>query len=70
MLAFEWDGRKNRRNRTRHGIWFEEAKTAFEDPRAILVADPDHSEHEERISTFGNEFFRQSTGRRSLFKGS
>jgi uncharacterized DUF497 family protein len=53
MLVFGWDERKNRRNRAKHGIWFEEAKTAFEDPRAILVDDPDHSEHEERFLLLG-----------------
>ncbi len=41
---FGWDERKNRRNRAKHGIWFEEAKTAFEDTQAILVNDPDHSD--------------------------
>ena len=49
MLAFERDEQKNRRNRSKHGIWFEEAKTAFEDPRASLVDDPAHSVHEERF---------------------
>ena len=53
MLVFGWDERKNRRNRAKHGIWFEEAKTVFEDPQAILVDDPDHSEHEERFLLLG-----------------
>ena len=25
MLRFEWDERKNRSNRTKHGVWFEAA---------------------------------------------
>ena len=57
MLAFEWDERKNRRNRAKHGIWFEEATTVFEDPRAIVVDDPDHSEHEERFLLLGTSSF-------------
>jgi uncharacterized DUF497 family protein len=33
MLRFEWDERKNRSNRTKHGVWFEEAQSAFRDPK-------------------------------------
>jgi uncharacterized DUF497 family protein len=53
MLVFASDERKNRRNRTKHGIWFEEAKTAFEDPRAILLDGLDHLEHVERFLLLG-----------------
>jgi uncharacterized DUF497 family protein len=49
MLRFDWDERKNRANRTKHGIWFEEARSVFDDPRALLSSDPDHSEEEERF---------------------
>jgi uncharacterized DUF497 family protein len=31
MLRFEWDERKNKSNRTKHGVWFEEAQSAFDD---------------------------------------
>jgi uncharacterized DUF497 family protein len=38
-LDFEWDEVKNRRNRAKHGIWFEEARTVFDDPLARLFLD-------------------------------
>lgn len=47
MLRFEWDERKNKSNRIKHGIWFEEAQAVFDDPRALLFDDPDHSGVEE-----------------------
>jgi len=53
MLRFDWDERKNKANRKRHGIWFEEARTVFDDPRALLSSDPDHSEEEERFILLG-----------------
>src|SRR6266699_3828232 len=39
MLRFEWDERKNRGNRTKHGVWAEEAQSAFRDPNARLFQD-------------------------------
>lgn len=53
MLRFEWDHRKNTQNRRKHGISFEEAQTVFFDEQALLIADPDHSEHEERFILLG-----------------
>ncbi len=53
MLRFEWDDRKNTQNRRKHGVSFEEAQTVFLDEQALLVADPDHSEHEERFILLG-----------------
>ena len=47
-LVFEWDEEKASRNETKHGVTFEEAKTVFNDPFAITVHDPDHSDEEER----------------------
>jgi hypothetical protein len=44
MLRFAWDERKNRGNRIKHGIWFEEARSVFDDPRARPFHDPEHSE--------------------------
>jgi uncharacterized DUF497 family protein len=52
-LRFEWDERKNAQNRRKHGISFEEARTVFFDERALLISDPDHSEHEERFVLLG-----------------
>ncbi len=56
MLRFDWDERKNRANRTKHGIWFEEAQGVFDDPRARLFHDPEHSQEEERFILLGMSF--------------
>jgi uncharacterized DUF497 family protein len=53
MLRFEWDERENRGNRTKHGVWFEEAQSAFRDPNARLFPDPEHSEEEDRFILIG-----------------
>ena len=29
MLRFDWDERKNKSNRIKHGIWFEEAQSVL-----------------------------------------
>lgn len=47
MLSFEWDEGKNKQNRKKHGIWFEEAKTAFDDPLGRLFNDQAHSDNNE-----------------------
>jgi uncharacterized DUF497 family protein len=52
-LRFEWDPKKNRENRRRHKVSFEEAETAFADEHGLLMADPDHSEEEERFILLG-----------------
>jgi len=52
-LSFEWDPDKNRENIRKHGIAFEEAKTVFTDQFARLIADPDHSEDEDRFLLLG-----------------
>jgi len=53
MLRFEWDEQKNKSNRAKHGIWFEEARSVFDDPYGRLFYDPEHSEHEERFILLG-----------------
>ena len=52
-LRFEWDEAKNRSNRRKHGISFEEARSAFLDENARVVPDPDHSGDEERFVLLG-----------------
>ena len=52
-LSFEWDERKNSSNLKKHGISFEEAKTVFSDELGRLIADPDHSEGEDRFILMG-----------------
>ena len=52
-LAFEWDERKNRENRQKHGVSFDEAKTVFFDDSAVEFYDDDHSEWEDRFLMLG-----------------
>ena len=52
-LHFEWDEPKAKANVKKHGVSFDEAKTAFYDERARLIADPDHSSDEERFILLG-----------------
>jgi uncharacterized DUF497 family protein len=50
---FEWDERKAALNKKKHGLSFEEAKTAFYDEDALLIHDPEHSEEEDRFILMG-----------------
>ena len=52
-MIFTWDEAKDRRNRKKHGISFEEAKSVFLDEHARLIGDPDHSESEDRFVLLG-----------------
>ena len=52
-LRFEWDEAKNRTNRRKHGISFEEAQTAFLDENAMRYFDPEHSGDEDRFLLLG-----------------
>jgi len=53
LLKFEWDENKNRINKSKHKVSFEEAKTVFFDEEALVINDPDHSENEERFIILG-----------------
>jgi hypothetical protein len=52
-ICFEWDEKKNRENRRKHGVSFDEAQTVFFDENAIRFFDPDHSRDEDRFLMFG-----------------
>jgi uncharacterized DUF497 family protein len=53
-LVFEWDPRKARRNVVKHGVTFDEASTAFQDVLSVTIADPLHSEEEDRFVLIGH----------------
>ena len=53
-MDFEWDPDKAERNRTKHGVSFEDASTAFADPLSVTIADPDHSVDEARFLIVGH----------------
>ncbi len=53
MIRFEWDDLKNAQNQGKHGVSFKEAQTVFLDEFALLIADPDTSQSEERFILLG-----------------
>jgi uncharacterized DUF497 family protein len=61
-LIFDWSSEKNRINKIKHGVSFEEAETVFDDKDAILLFDDKHSEEEERFIIIGiDSLFRDLT---------
>ena len=53
MDQFDWDERKQRVNRAKHGVGFDEARSALRDPNRISRLDLDHADAEERFLTVG-----------------
>jgi uncharacterized protein len=51
--VFEWDEAKNLDNQKKHGVSFELAQYAFDDPRRIIVRDLGHEKGEERFFCLG-----------------
>ncbi len=49
MRRFEWDENKNKGNRSKHGIWYEEAQTVFDDPNSRVFLDDEHFDAEDRF---------------------
>ncbi len=50
-ITFDWHEAKNKANFKKHGVSFEES--FFLDDYALLIADPDHSENEDRFVLLG-----------------
>lgn len=59
-LVFEWDPKKARRNLAMHGVSFDEASTAFQDPPSKTIDGPLHSEDEVRFVLLGHSLARQT----------
>ncbi len=55
-LPFSWDPKKARTNKRKHGVSFEEAESVFLDEEALLIADPDHSDTEDRFLLLGYSY--------------
>lgn len=55
-MEFEWDPAKADSNHEKHGVSFDEAATAFGDPLSLTIADPDHSDDEDRFVLLGETF--------------
>ena len=52
-IIFDWDTSKASTNKKKHGISFEEAKSAFLDENALVIHDPEHSDDEARFILLG-----------------
>ncbi len=52
-MKFEWDSNKEKINRQKHGITFEQASYVFADPYALNKYDNEHSENEDRWILLG-----------------
>ncbi len=53
QLTFEWNSRKAAENRRKHRVSFEEAKSAFLDENARVIADIEHADDEDRFILLG-----------------
>jgi uncharacterized protein len=53
-MKFEWDESKKISNFEKHGISFDEAKTIFDNPLAVIFDDPKHSIGEIREIIIGH----------------
>lgn len=53
-MKFEWDDAKAAANLRKHGISFEEAKTVFDNPLAVIFEDEAHSTDEFREIIIGH----------------
>jgi uncharacterized DUF497 family protein len=51
-MRFEWDERKDQRNRAKHGVSFDTARLVFDDPSHLSIQDR-HEGAEERWQTVG-----------------
>lgn len=52
-MFFIWDELKNKTNKKKHKVSFEEAETIFSDKNALFMHDPDHSDEEDRFILLG-----------------
>jgi uncharacterized DUF497 family protein len=50
---FDWDNKKNRENRSKHGVSFAEAQRAFLDSHRVIAEDVNHSSEEDRFYCVG-----------------
>jgi uncharacterized protein len=53
-MCYEWDPSKATTNLEKHGVGFEEAKTLFDNPLAVIFDDPLHSVGELREIIIGH----------------
>jgi uncharacterized DUF497 family protein len=68
-MDFNWDEAKNRINRDKHGVAFEDAQEAFFDPHRLICTDVQHSKTEPRFFCYGMVADRVLTVRFTLRDG-
>jgi uncharacterized protein len=52
-MSFEWNPAKAEINLAKHGVSFDEAQVAFDDPLYLVFPDPAHSVGEQRFLLLG-----------------
>jgi hypothetical protein len=52
-FKFDWDKDKNKANRQKHGVTFQEAEGVFYDAEAVMADDEKHSQEEDRFLIVG-----------------
>lgn len=52
-MQFVWDNNKNKINKIKHGLRFENASYVFQDPYLVTISDHLNSDYEERWKTYG-----------------
>jgi uncharacterized DUF497 family protein len=52
--SFSWDAKKAAANLLKHGVSFEEARTVFDNPLAVIFDDEAHSSAENREIIIGH----------------
>ena len=55
-VHFRWDPSKNKTNKKKHGVNFEEAQTVFFDESAMEFFDTEHSKKEDSFLLLGKSF--------------
>ena len=56
MLILKWDLKKAKTNLGKHGVFFEEASTAFKNTLSLTIDDPLHSCEEKRLVLIGMSY--------------
>ena len=59
-LKFEWDEEKNKTNKNKHDVSFEDAATVFDDENAVYLPDEIHSDNEERFYIIGRDLYNKN----------
>ena len=58
-LTFAWDADKAASNSAKHGVTFDEARTVFGDPLAVIFDDEEHSLDELREIIIGHSVLQR-----------